>query len=132
MGKQYICTPCGPAGGNRNCSRNDRLPAAAGHAFAISDITESSGLVSVGRVYFIQPSPTQFASPVTLSVTLPVDPEDIWVELRGEDLSLARLCGDRWEPLETTYDPITRTLSAQFRNNVLQKLYPIAALEALF
>ena len=87
--------------------------APAGYTFAISDITETAGLVSVGPVYSIEPSPTQFATPVTLSVTLPIDPEDIWVELRGADLSLARLTGVRWEVLETTYDPATRTLTAQ-------------------
>lgn len=87
--------------------------APAGYTFTITDITESADLVSVGPVYHIQPSGTQFATPVTLTVKLPFDPEDIWVDLRGEDFSLARLAGDRWIPLETTYDPVSQTLSAQ-------------------
>jgi hypothetical protein len=84
-----------------------------GTTFTIEDITDTADLMAQGRVYSIGPAGTRFATPATLTLTLPFDPAAVWVGITGEDLSIARLEGDHWLPVESTYDPVSLTLSAE-------------------
>lgn len=92
------------------------IPAGAlpqGVDIRMTDVTDEVELMAVGRAYRIEPSGTVFSEPARLSLTLPFDPTEAWVDLGGADLVLARLEDGRWQELETTWDAASITLSAE-------------------
>ena len=85
----------------------------SGVTLTIADATATVPVIAMGSVYNIGPTGTQFSSPASLSIMLPYDPTDMWTDITGHDLAITRLDGDRWTTLESTYDPDTRTLTAE-------------------
>ncbi|TVR01637.1 MAG: hypothetical protein EA398_09455 [Deltaproteobacteria bacterium] len=88
----------------------------AGVVITVTDVSEEEILLGLSRPYAIEPSGTVFAIPARLSLTLEQDPSEIWLNVQGPDLRLARLEDERWVHLETTWDPDTLTLQADLEH----------------